>query len=87
MKTKIKLLKVQTAIIMLLLSVLGFSCQKEKCKCSCPAKYKSECECGQHTIALYGTQPPRCFTFLEDQGTTSAEIIGESQPISNDESN
>ena len=82
MKTKIKFLKVQTAIIMLFLSVLGFSsCQKEKCKCSCPAKYKSDCKCYQ-TDAEYGVLPPHCFTFPKDN-----EITGEPQPISNNESN
>ena len=84
MKTKIKFLKVQTAIIMLLLSVLGFSCKKEDRKCKCPSDCKYDCECGQHSERLYGVQPPCCFTLTENDGKL---VIEETEPISEDESN
>ena len=84
MKTKIKFLKAQTAIIMLLLSVLGFSCKKEDRKCDCPTNCKPECECAQSAILKYGIPPPRCFTLTENDGKL---VIEETEPISEDESN
>jgi hypothetical protein len=67
MKTKTKLLKLQTAIVVLLLSVLGFSCQKEKYSApeyGCP-------------VPEYGVQP----TLFIDHG--EVEIIKTEENESN----
>ena len=86
MKTKTKLLKIHSAIIIAIIGMLGFtSCEKEKCKCPSNCG-KSKCECSTDIRPMYGP-PTSCFIFNESDEIVPAEKIEETHPISNDDNN